>query len=47
MANDIRHLINGHKKALPTVCEIPSKDAPYDASKDALMARVMRLLGEA
>lgn len=45
VANDIRHLINAHKKAVPTVCEIPSKDAPYDASKDALMARVLKLLG--
>mmetsp|Transcript_3121 Transcript_3121/g.7314 ORF Transcript_3121/g.7314 Transcript_3121/m.7314 type:complete len:122 (-) Transcript_3121:28-393(-) len=46
IANDIRHLINGHKKPIPTIVEVPSKDSPYDSSKDPLMARVLRLLGE-
>jgi V-type H+-transporting ATPase subunit F len=39
-------LINRHEKAIPTIVEIPSKDNPYDPSKDKVMARVTQLLGK-
>ena len=29
-----------------TVLEIPSKDAPYDPSRDPIMARVAQLVGQ-
>ena len=28
------------------VLEIPSKDSPYDISKDPIMKRVLQMLGE-
>jgi V-type H+-transporting ATPase subunit F len=45
IANRIRHHVEAHKAAFPTVIEIPSKDHPYDPSKDSLMNRVEALLG--
>ena len=33
IAEMIRHLIDGHRKTIPAVLEIPSKDHPYDPSK--------------
>eukprot|EP00475_Leptophrys_vorax_P031676 TRINITY_DN4807_c0_g2_i2.p1 TRINITY_DN4807_c0_g2~~TRINITY_DN4807_c0_g2_i2.p1 ORF type:complete len:128 (-),score=42.75 TRINITY_DN4807_c0_g2_i2:63-446(-) len=46
IANEIRHLINRHSKAIPTIVEIPSKDNPYDPTKDKVMGRVRQLLGK-
>lgn len=33
MADRIRYLVDLHRAIIPTILEIPSKDAPYDASK--------------
>jgi len=35
----IRHVIEGHTQPIPAVLEIPSKDHPYDASKDSILRR--------
>jgi len=43
--NDIRHLINDYTQAIPAVLEIPSKDFPYDETKDPIMQRVLALIG--
>ena len=45
VANDIRHLIDDYKKVVPTLLEIPSKEHPYDPSKDSIMRQVNHLLG--
>lgn len=39
IAELIRHVIDGHTQPLPAVLEIPSKDHPYDASKDSILRR--------
>lgn len=46
IAEEIRHLLNAYDKTIPTVLEIPSKDSPYDPSKDYIMKRVGMMLGE-
>ncbi|RKP39235.1 F subunit of V-type ATPase [Dimargaris cristalligena] len=46
VAEEIRHLMDEHNAAFPTVLEIPSKDHPYDPSKDSVLKRVQRLFGE-
>lgn len=38
-AEVIRHVIDAHTSPLPAVLEIPSKDHPYDASKDSILRR--------
>ncbi len=40
IANDVRHLLKGYSKTIPTVLEIPSKDHPYDPEHDFIMQRV-------
>jgi len=35
----IRHLIDTHNEPIPAILEIPSKDHPYDASKDSILRR--------
>lgn len=45
VANMIRHIIANHNKAIPTVLEIPSKDAPYDPTQDPLLTRVKHIFG--
>jgi V-type H+-transporting ATPase subunit F len=47
VANLIRHLVTVHvdSGAIPTVLEIPSKEHPYDPSKDPMMQQVLHLLG--
>lgn len=35
----IRHVIDSHIQPIPSVLEIPSKDHPYDASKDSILRR--------
>lgn len=35
----IRHVIDAHSSPVPAVLEIPSKDHPYDASKDSILRR--------
>ena len=39
IAEGIRHVIDGHTEAVPAVLEIPSKDHPYDPSKDSILRR--------
>ena len=39
IAEMIRHVIDGHTSPIPAVLEIPSKDHPYDASKDSILRR--------
>ncbi|CAI5739179.1 unnamed protein product [Peronospora destructor] len=46
VAEEIRHLLNTYDKTIPTVLEIPSKDSPYDPTKDYIMKRVNLMLGE-
>lgn len=38
-AEMIRHVIDAHSAPIPAVLEIPSKDHPYDASKDSILRR--------
>lgn len=47
VANMIRHLVDNFTQPTPAVLEIPSKDQPYDASKDSILARVKFMTGEA
>lgn len=35
----IRHVLDSYTQAIPAVLEIPSKDNPYDASKDSILRR--------
>lgn len=35
----IRHVIDAQTSPIPAVLEIPSKDHPYDASKDSILRR--------
>ncbi|XP_071943490.1 V-type proton ATPase subunit F-like [Antedon mediterranea] len=35
----IRHAIDNHTEPIPAVLEIPSKDSPYDPSKDSILRR--------
>ena len=39
IAEMIRHTIDMYDKPVPAVLEIPSKDNPYDASKDSILRR--------
>merc|ERR1712059_156512 len=38
-AEEIRHVIDAHTVPIPAILEIPSKDFPYDASKDSILKR--------
>ncbi|KAI8319382.1 V-type ATPase [Martensiomyces pterosporus] len=46
IADDIRGILDEYSAAFPTVLEIPSKDHPYDPSKDSVLKRVQLLFGE-
>ncbi|EDV28336.1 V-type proton ATPase subunit F [Trichoplax sp. H2] len=39
IADEIRHLIDKHRESIPAVLEIPSKNQPYDPSKDSILKR--------
>uniref|UniRef100_A0A0A9YRS2 V-type proton ATPase subunit F n=1 Tax=Lygus hesperus TaxID=30085 RepID=A0A0A9YRS2_LYGHE len=39
VAELIRHCIDAHTSPIPAILEIPSKDHPYDASKDSILRR--------
>jgi len=45
IANDIRHVIDAYKQAIPTILEIPSKDEVYDPSKDSILRRAQAMIG--
>jgi V-type H+-transporting ATPase subunit F len=44
IAEQIRNLIAEHDAVLPTIMEIPSKDVPYDPTKDTVLCRAARML---
>ena len=51
LAERVRNMIvehqNDEEKLLPTILEIPSKDAPYDPTKDSmLVAAAQKLFGQ-
>ncbi|KAJ8035764.1 putative V-type proton ATPase subunit F [Holothuria leucospilota] len=35
----IRHAIDNHTQPIPAILEIPSKDCPYDPTKDSILRR--------
>ena len=39
IAEMIRHLLDVYEQPIPAVLEIPSKDHPYDPSKDSILRR--------
>jgi len=46
IAEKIRPTVDRYQSAFPALLEIPSKDHPYDPSKDSVLKRVQRLFGE-
>jgi V-type H+-transporting ATPase subunit F len=45
-ANEIRYLLDEYERVVPTVLEIPSKDNPYDSSKDSIVQRLKHMTGQ-
>ena len=39
IAEMVRHLLDVYEQPIPAVLEIPSKDHPYDPSKDSILRR--------
>lgn len=39
----IRFNIDSYSKTLPAILEIPSKEHPYDPSKDSILSRVKHM----
>ena len=39
IAEEIRHVLDSYDKAIPSILEIPSKEHPYDPSKDSILRR--------
>ena len=33
----VRHVLDAHTSPVPAILEIPSKDSPYDPSKDSIL----------
>ncbi|KAF8641024.1 hypothetical protein AX17_000669 [Amanita inopinata Kibby_2008] len=46
IAEKIRPTVDKYQQAFPALLEIPSKDHPYDPSKDSILKRVQKLVGE-
>ncbi|PFH49194.1 hypothetical protein AMATHDRAFT_76299 [Amanita thiersii Skay4041] len=46
VAEKIRPTVDKYQQAFPALVEIPSKDHPYDPSKDSILKRVQKLVGE-
>ncbi|KAJ2076976.1 H(+)-transporting V1 sector ATPase subunit F [Coemansia sp. RSA 988] len=46
IADRIRGILDAYNAPFPTVLEIPSKDHPYDPSKDSVLKRVQLLFGD-
>ena len=42
----IRGTVDGHDKSVPAILEIPSKEHPYDASKDSILRRARVSFGK-
>jgi len=39
IAEEVRHVIDSHTQPIPSILEIPTKDAPYDPAKDSILRR--------
>ncbi|KAF7978923.1 hypothetical protein HWV62_44460 [Athelia sp. TMB] len=46
IAEKIRPTVDKYQQAFPALLEIPSKEYPYDPSKDSVLKRVQKLFGE-
>jgi V-type H+-transporting ATPase subunit F len=46
IAEKIRPTVDKYHQAFPALLEIPSKDHPYDPSKDSVLKRVQKLFGD-
>ncbi|KAF8311236.1 vacuolar ATP synthase [Clavulina sp. PMI_390] len=46
IAEKIRPTVDKYTQAFPALLEIPSKDHPYDPSKDSILKRVQKLSGD-
>lgn len=46
IAEKIRPSVDKYQQAFPALLEIPSKDHPYDPSKDSILKRVQKLFGD-
>ncbi|KAF8489578.1 vacuolar ATP synthase [Gautieria morchelliformis] len=46
IAEKIRPTVDKYQQAFPALLEIPSKDHPYDPSKDSVLKRVQKLAGD-
>ena len=44
VAERVRHIISEHEEIIPTILEIPSKEAPYDPEKDTIVTRAASIL---
>ena len=45
-ASEIRYILDEYERVVPTVLEIPSKDSPYDPSKDSIVQRLRKMMGK-
>ncbi|CAL8468611.1 g8151 [Coccomyxa elongata] len=45
IADMIRHQVANYMKPVPAILEIPSKEHPYDPSKDSILRRVKIMFG--
>ena len=45
IAEEVRYLLELHTATIPTILEIPSKNKPYDISKDCIVQRVRVFFG--
>ncbi|NXY86384.1 VATF ATPase, partial [Alcedo cyanopectus] len=43
LAEQIRHAVEAHTRPIPAILEIPSKEHPYDPSKDSVLRRARGL----
>uniref|UniRef100_UPI00358F3CBB V-type proton ATPase subunit F n=1 Tax=Myxine glutinosa TaxID=7769 RepID=UPI00358F3CBB len=43
IAEMIRHVVDQHNQSIPAVLEIPSKEQPYDPTKDSVLRRAKGL----
>ncbi|WFD39215.1 H(+)-transporting V1 sector ATPase subunit F [Malassezia japonica] len=46
IADKIRPLVDKYVQAFPALLEIPSKDHPYDPSKDGVLKRVQKMFSD-
>ncbi|KAI5124416.1 hypothetical protein M0805_008300 [Coniferiporia weirii] len=46
IAEKIRPTVDKYQQAFPALLEIPSKDHPYDPSRDSILKRVQKLFGD-